>query len=127
MVRETLPLFTQSVRILWTKGTPKEQTNKLERSGLRTVFDDVVVVSKKDTQALRAALRKVGGATHETLVIGNSLQHDIAPAVALGARAIWLDHPSNLRGRNAAMPDAGVVRVDGWEEIHLALIDSSHR
>jgi putative hydrolase of the HAD superfamily len=121
MVRETLPLLANARRVLWTKGSTQEQIAKLQRSGLGAHFDDVRVVKKKDAPSLGAILDVLGATPNATLVIGNSVQHDVAPAIALGARAVWLDHAENLRGRNAELPIGRLVRVNGWEEIHVAL------
>lgn len=49
---------------------------------------------KPDLAIYRAALALVSGTPSTTLMIGDSLSKDCAPAQALGMKAVWLRHPA---------------------------------
>lgn len=78
---------------LFTKGQPREQLRKLERSGLRRHFSHVEVPPEKDEAAYR---RLVGAAALDrtrAFMIGNSPRSDINPALRAGLRAVFIPHP----------------------------------
>ncbi len=78
--------------IMVTKGNEIEQTDKLERSGLRALFSAVEVLAEKHEAAYRGVV-----ATHQcgvgaTWMIGNSPKSDINPALAAGLNAVFIPH-----------------------------------
>lgn len=81
---------------LVTNGAPRIQREKLERAGLAPLFDAVVVsgdigIGKPDPAIFRRALELLAVGPAEVVMIGNSLEKDIAGAQAAGIRAIWID------------------------------------
>lgn len=76
--------------IVFTKGEIIEQENKLKRSGLSSFFSDVEIVSDKTETAYIRLCRVHGIQPRELLMIGNSFKSDIAPALAIGAKAIYV-------------------------------------
>jgi len=118
--KETLSLFQTYHRVLLTKGQEPEQRHKLAKSGLSEAFDRIVVLNKKGVKELTEVLSDVGFAGKHVLVIGNSIQHDIVPAIKNNAYAIYVNHPENTHGRNGMLPD-DAVEVEEWEEIENAL------
>lgn len=76
--------------IVFTKGEIIEQENKLKRSGLSSFFSDVEIVSDKTEDAYYKLCRLYGIKSNELLMIGNSFKSDIAPALAIGAKAIYI-------------------------------------
>ena len=118
--QQSLDLMHQHRRVLVTKGEKSEQNRKLSRSGLVDFFDEVLVLQKKDTTQLGKTLRRIGIREETTVAIGNSIQHDIIPAVDNGIRAIWLNHPHNRQGRNGVLPDRA-IQVRSWYPIYKAL------
>jgi putative hydrolase of the HAD superfamily len=118
---ETVRLFGgRYTRVLLTKGIESEQRRKLALSGMADAFESVVVVQKKNATALASLYRDYGVTGACSIMIGNSLVHDIEPAVENGSSAIWLDHESNEHGRNASVP-IGVLRVETWEPVFGAM------
>lgn len=78
--------------IVFTKGEIIEQENKLKRSGLSSFFSDVEIVSDKTEAAYHKLCRLHGVRPNELLMIGNSFKSDIAPAIAIGAFAIYVPY-----------------------------------
>jgi len=94
-VSTTLPLLRSEYRLmLFSKGDLKEQSGKLQRSGLRRHFDRVVIVPEKDTPAYHLLLRDHELAPEKTFMIGNSPRSDVVPALAAGLWAVYLPHPN---------------------------------
>jgi putative hydrolase of the HAD superfamily len=78
--------------ILVTKGNLVEQTDKLERSGLRSFFSAVEVLAEKNASAYRDIAARHHCAPASTWMIGNSPRSDINPALAAGLNAIFIPH-----------------------------------
>ena len=76
--------------VVFTKGELQDQENKLKRSGLLKYFDDVEITSDKGLAEFLALCEHQRIHPSELLMIGNSLKSDIAPALAIGARAIYI-------------------------------------
>lgn len=101
MVTEDIELFTGArdalaalsatyPLMLVTKGDLLHQTSKLERSGLRSHFTFVEIVSHKTESEYRAILNRHGVDPHRFLMVGNSLKSDVLPVVAIGGSAVHI-------------------------------------
>jgi len=92
-VAETLAdLSTRHRLILVTKGDQKEQTGKLQRSGLAAHFSAVEVLPEKHNEAYQALAEHHRCEASTTWMIGNSPKSDINPALAAGLHAIFIPH-----------------------------------
>jgi putative hydrolase of the HAD superfamily len=76
---------------LLTKGDPEVQLSRIQQSGLASFFDAIEVVPEKTATIILEILRSLNVQPANTWVIGNSMRSDILPALALGARGIWID------------------------------------
>ncbi|MBI2820013.1 MAG: HAD hydrolase-like protein [Acidobacteria bacterium] len=93
-VISTLPPLSREHRLmLFSKGDLKEQSAKLQRSGLRRYFDRIIIVPEKDTLAYHSLLRDHELAPEKTFMIGNSPRSDVVPALAAGLWAVYIPHP----------------------------------
>ena len=95
---ETLQAFrARGVRLaLLTNGEAANQRRSVERHGLASYFDCIVIegefgAGKPDERVFRHALRAVSSSPETTWMIGDSLEADIAPALSLGMHAVWVD------------------------------------
>ena len=92
-VAETLEDLSRRHRlILVTKGDLKEQTGKLERSGLAPHFSAVEVLAEKHNQAYLTVAGRHGCEAEKTWMIGNSPRSDINPAMSAGLHAVFIPH-----------------------------------
>ena len=92
-VEATLEELSQRHRlILVTKGNEIEQTDKLQRSGLRPWFNAIEVLAEKNAPAYRALIAAHQCECESTWMIGNSPKSDINPALAAGLNAIFIPH-----------------------------------
>lgn len=93
-VEETLKVLRSRIEgsrmVVFTKGELQDQENKLKRSGLLKYFDDVEITSDKGQREFLALCEHQQIHPSELLMIGNSLKSDIAPALAIGASAIYI-------------------------------------
>ena len=94
-VEETLKRLKASTSnlkslVCFTKGELLDQEHKLERSGLTHYFDHVEITSDKGEREFSALCCKLGIEPHELLMVGNSLKSDIAPALKIGASAVYI-------------------------------------
>ena len=87
-VAECLPQLAQEFSlVLVTKGDLLHQEQKLARSGLGDLFDDVNIVSEKHITTYQ---RIFGAQLAATAMVGNSIKSDILPALAAGAAPIHI-------------------------------------
>lgn len=94
-VRSTLEALAEKYTlILVTKGDREEQTAKLERSGLRSLFRAVEVPREKTAAMYQDLVQRHGCEPASTWMIGNSPRSDINPALAAGLNAVYIPHAS---------------------------------
>ncbi len=93
-VPETLDYLRRRMHhlILMTKGNFTEQTDKVERSGLRDVFAAIEVVPEKNEAMYREITSKYGLVPEFSWMVGNSPKSDINPALAAGLHAVFVPH-----------------------------------
>ncbi|WP_036517587.1 HAD family hydrolase [Nocardioides sp. J54] len=102
-----------------TNGDQAIQTEKLRRTGL--LRPDVPVfassglpAAKPDPRSYLAACERLGSAPARTLMVGDSLRHDVVGARDAGLQARLLDRYGRYSGRRAV---PGVVALRGLAEI----------
>ncbi len=92
-VPETLEYLSHRHRlILVTKGAMREQTGKIDRSGVKKHFAATEVVAEKDPKIYAHIAEKYDCTHHSTWMIGNSPKSDINPALAAGLHAVFIPH-----------------------------------
>lgn len=78
-----------------TNGSSLVQNGKIERLGIRSLFDVIVVsgevgVQKPDPAIFRLTLDRLGAAPQEAWFVGDHPVNDIAGAQTAGLTAIWI-------------------------------------
>lgn len=99
-VRPTLEALHQAKRytmVVFTKGELLDQENKLNRSGLAPLFDDIVVVSDKTKTEYAKLCERFGTTIDHLLMVGNSFRSDIEPVLQLGGWAVHIPFSSIWR------------------------------
>ena len=76
--------------IAFTKGELLDQEHKLQRSGLLKYFSHVEITSDKSEKEFNGLCRRLNVQPQELLMVGNSLKSDIAPALAIGSKAVYI-------------------------------------
>jgi putative hydrolase of the HAD superfamily len=112
--------------LLITKGDLFDQESKLARSGLADMFSGVEILSDKNIDAYRSLLKRRGIRPDEFVMVGNSLRSDIAPVVALGARAVHIPYHVTWNHEQVpedSLPRTGWYRLGGISEL-AALLES---
>ncbi len=92
-VEAVLETLSKRYRLLLiTKGDVVEQEAKIARSGLAPYFDAIHILAEKDVDAYAKVLRSAGVEARSFVMVGNSVRSDIAPVLALGARAVHIPY-----------------------------------
>jgi putative hydrolase of the HAD superfamily len=90
-VPETLAYLSRRHQlILMTKGDHREQSGKVERSGLGSHFRAVEIVCEKNQRSYQTVVAKHGLRKDQCWMIGNSPVSDINPALAIGLNAVFV-------------------------------------
>lgn len=93
-----------------TNGPCDLQCEKLDRSGLATRFPVRVIsrevgVMKPDPRIFAIALERLGVGAAGSVMVGDSLRHDVAGARAAGIRSVWLNRDRSSSPTPDIRPD----------------------
>jgi putative hydrolase of the HAD superfamily len=111
-VAETLSYLRSRHRLLLvTKGDPQEQSLKVDGSGLRGEFNDLVILAEKDEQAYRDLVRAYHLDPASTWMIGNSPRSDVNPALSAGLNAVFIPHAHTWRLENESLGESDRLLV----------------
>ncbi len=125
-VEETLRTLRARHRyrlVCFTKGELQDQENKLRRSGLAPYFQHVEITSDKGEHEFRQLCLHLDIEPEEMVMVGNSLKSDIAPALAIGARAIHIPfHVTWQLEHHEAISHERLQTISDFREL-LELID----
>jgi putative hydrolase of the HAD superfamily len=94
--RETLTRLSARYALgMLTNGAPDLQREKIAASGLESLFKEVVIsgvygIGKPRPEIFLHLTDRLGVAPGETVMVGNSLERDIAGARNAGITSIWL-------------------------------------
>ena len=82
----------RTASILITKGDLFDQERKLAQSGLGELFDAVEIVSEKNAATYERVFARYGDGPGRAMMVGNSMQSDILPALAAGSWGVYVPH-----------------------------------
>ena len=91
--------------LLISKGDLVEQQRKLEKSGLKSYFDAIEIVSHKDKNVYEELLKRNRVDRNEFVMVGNSLKSDILPTLEAGAIAVYIPYDITWVHEMADEPD----------------------
>lgn len=123
LAEDTLEDLARDHRLgLITNGAGDVQREKLAATALAPRFDAIVIsaelgVGKPDRRIFEAALAALGVPAGDAVVVGDSLDRDVAGAHRAGVRSVWLDRAG---GGGSALPDA---TIGGLDELRGALLE----
>ncbi len=108
-----------------THGLTAKQAEKIVRLGLlpylnpNAIFiSDQLGIAKPNAKLYQAALRAIGVAPEETMHVGDSLSHDIAPPKSLGMHTAWI-YRTAREGQDLAIKPSH--RVQDFKELAQVL------
>ncbi len=78
--------------VMISKGDLHEQERKVARSGLRELFHGIEIVSEKTAQTYRRVFQKYGDGPQSSMMVGNSIKSDVAPALEAGGWGVHVPH-----------------------------------
>ncbi len=113
------------VLVIVTNNVTSEQRLKLDRCGLAPHVDALVTseavgATKPDARIFEAALARAGVWASEAVMIGDAWHTDVAGALAVGVRAVWLNHAGVAAPHPA--PVAEVRSLEPLAEVWRALV-----
>ena len=96
---------------LITNGGADTQRAKIERFGLEPYFDHIQIegevgFGKPEDQAYRHAMAVLGTEPHETWIVGDNLEWEVATPQRLGLTGVWCD------GYGRGLPAGSLIRPD---------------
>ena len=104
--------------IVITKGDMLDQRRKLERSGLKSLFDHVEIVSDKDENTYRMVVESLGIEPSELLMVGNSFKSDIAPVLQIGGYGAYIPfHTTWQHEKTEEYVHPRLVRLERFSEL----------
>jgi putative hydrolase of the HAD superfamily len=124
--RELLADLVANSRIaLLTNGAPDLQREKIAASGLESFFHAIAVsgehgIGKPKPEIFHRLLSELGVEAGEVLMVGNSLERDIAGARNAGIRSIWIRVPGSEE-RAEVSPDHTITSLSEIPAILEAL------
>jgi putative hydrolase of the HAD superfamily len=107
---EVVPALAERHRlVLITKGDLRDQERKVRKSGLEAHFQQIEIISEKDTEVYRRLLARHGIAPEEFVMVGNSLKSDILPVLDLGGRGVYVPYRITWQAERAEPPPEGTA------------------
>ncbi|WP_171180763.1 HAD family hydrolase [Ruegeria sp. HKCCD8929] len=104
--RESIEALAESHRvILITKGDLIDQERKLAQSGLGELFDEVKIVSEKTPDVYLSIFARHGDGADRAMMVGNSLQSDVLPAIEAGGWGVHVPHGLVWEHEHAEAPE----------------------
>lgn len=100
---------------LLTNGAPDLQREKIATSGLEPFFSAIAIsgehgIGKPDPALFHRLLEELATKPEEAIMIGNSLERDIAGARAAGIRSVWMRLPGTHE-QSTALPDFTITEL----------------
>jgi putative hydrolase of the HAD superfamily len=104
---------------LVTNGPPDIQRLKIEQAGVGPYLSAVVIsgeigVGKPDPAVFERALELVGTTAEHAVMIGDSWERDVAGALGVGIRAVWISH-----GRRVPELNERITVANGPRDVSL--------
>jgi len=101
---------------LLTNGATDLQREKIEGAGLVSCFNVITIsgevgMGKPDRQVFDLTLKHLGMTPDEVVMVGNSLESDIAGANGVGIRSIWLNRTGE-ENKTQIKPDAEIENLN---------------
>lgn len=106
-----------------TNGNPLLQNSKIDRTGFRELFDDIIVsgmfgCDKPDPHIFRASLKTLGITAADAVYVGDNPVNDIYGAHRVGMKAVWANY-FDRHNRTEYRPDYEIRTFPALLELNL--------
>jgi putative hydrolase of the HAD superfamily len=103
-------LSAQYVMGLVTNGAPDLQRTKIKGGGLGKYFRHIIIsgevdTGKPDRKIFEIALDRFGAGRESAVMVGDTIDTDIAGAAASGIKTVWLKRDSGISQEQTIKPD----------------------
>ncbi len=107
---------------LITNGAPDIQGTKIDGSNLASFFETIIIsgdhgFGKPDRRIFELALQRLEVAAHEAVMIGDSLNRDVAGARDAGIRTIWINRYHRTLTDTHPVPDIELTDLNALPTI----------
>ncbi|MFZ4116626.1 MAG: HAD family hydrolase [Chthoniobacterales bacterium] len=113
---DLLQELSQRYRLgLLTNGAPDLQREKIAAFGLESFFSAIIIsgehgVGKPKPALFEKMLKDLGASASQAIMVGNSLERDIAGARGAGIRSVWIDL-GDSKERSDVRPDFRITEL----------------
>lgn len=115
---KTLREYASFKMIVFTKGEAIDQKNKMRRSGLSDLFDDIVITDEKTISEYLRLCNLFQSTPKEMVMIGNSFKSDIAPALKVGMTAIYIPfHTTWALEQMEEFEHPNLYKIDSFKQL----------
>lgn len=125
-VPETLLILKEHFRIGLIANQPLGTEERLRTFGIADFFDEITAsaeegLEKPNLEIFRRALKRANTTPDVSLMVGDRLDNDIAPAMELGLFTAWVKHDMGSFGDVDLLPKKPDFSISGIEELPLLL------
>jgi putative hydrolase of the HAD superfamily len=120
-VEETVHSLAETHKLmLITKGDGDHQSSKVERSGLKPLFDHIEVVAEKSAEIYASILAKYRIPAQRFIMVGNAMKSDVLPVLEIGGSAVYIHNDLTWSYENVRvdeLPEERFFEIDGFGEL----------
>ncbi len=121
---EAVDLLTAKFPVyIVTQGDKEVQETRISHLPFKKKLSDIFVVEKKSVDVFANIVRQLGYRPQEVVMIGDSLKSDVAPSVAAGMHAIWIEAHNWALEASAEMPAERMYKFSSLLEASRYLTD----
>ncbi len=97
---------------IMTLGDYNIQMSKIKKTSIEQYFKKIFVVSKKDDDDYKNLIKETNINPNESWFIGNSIEHDITPALKFGFNCVLYNKHTTFYGMKLEIPKNVIVISD---------------
>lgn len=111
-------LAQRGIRLgLLTKGDERVQHERIEQSGLRSFFDQIMIVDRKGAGSYAQMAQALGVDSDHLISVGNSINSDLVPSAAAGIFGLWLPAYVWVYEQHEPGAEGEVVRINDLDDV----------
>ena len=109
--------------VIFTQGPIDIQLNKIANSGLASFFHAIAVGLDKKLEMYHRLVERLPFKSNEYIVVGNSLNSEIRPALELGFKAVHYKNPNSWHSVNSSkLDESSYISVNSLTDVFSCLV-----